>query len=161
MFSGAVSAFIQAPPETIFEYVADIGRHSEWGAQRQEVAPISGYSPDGAFAASIHLGPLALPSRIRVIEKQAPTRLVYECLDWSGHYRWTMLLHPEGSGVRLTHRVERIQGPLWIRLIQGWFLWPFFGSRYARNGLAHIKARLEAGNYATNSAAHEADSTTS
>lgn len=57
MFSGAVSAFIQTPPEMDFGYIADIGRHGEWGAQRRDVTPQKEHGPDTTFAASIHILP--------------------------------------------------------------------------------------------------------
>ena len=57
MFSGAVSAFIQALPEMVFGYIADIGRRGGWGAQRQDVTPQREHGPDATFAASIHILP--------------------------------------------------------------------------------------------------------
>ena len=55
-----------------------------------------------------------------------------------------MLLQPEGKGTRLTQRMERLQGPLWIRLTQRGMVWPLYGRRAVGKGLANIKAHLEA-----------------
>jgi hypothetical protein len=73
-----------------------------------------------------------------------PNRFVYECTDTSGHYRWTMTLRAVGTSTELTQSAERLEGPLWVRVIQSWLLWPLSGRRSVVKGLANIKARLEA-----------------
>jgi hypothetical protein len=53
-------------------------------------------------------------------------------------------LQPEGKGTRLIQRMERLTGPLWIRLAQPGLVWPLYGRRAVGKGLANIKAKLEA-----------------
>jgi hypothetical protein len=146
-FQREMSIYIEAVPETVFRYVADIGRHAEWSTQRLSITSEPGpeHGPGATFASSVWVGFL-LPTKahIRVIAEEPPDRFVYECQDLSGYYRWTMLLQPEGKGTRLTQRMERLQGPLWIRLLQPGLVWPLYGHRAVGNGLAHIKAHLEA-----------------
>ena len=145
MFRREKSISIAAAPEAVFHYVADIGRHGEWGAQVWDITlePGPEHGPGTTFAASAHTG-LFGRSLIRVVAEEAPVRFVYDCLDYSGHHRWSMFLTPEGEGTRLRYRMERLQGPWWMRLTQPILIWPFAGRRYVQTGLANIKAILEA-----------------
>jgi hypothetical protein len=62
---------------------------------------------------------LGLPIRgtIRIVSAEPPLRFAYECEDMSGHHLWTMSLRTVGGGSRLTMRVERLAGPLWVRAL--------------------------------------------
>lgn len=143
MFGREESIYIQAAPEAVFNYVADLRRHAEWAAQAMNIAVEPG--PDTFFSSTVRLGRGRMRAYGHVITEEPPGRFIYECRDSSGHYRWSMLLQAEGTGTRLIQRMERLQGPWWIRLIQPHFLWPLHGRPSVQKGLANIKARLEAG----------------
>ncbi len=145
MFRREKSISIAAAPEAVFHYVADIRRHGEWGAQIWNITlqPGSEHGPGTTFAGSDQRG-LFGRSLIRILAEEPPVRFVYDCLDYSGHHRWSMLLAREGEGTRLRYQLERLQGPWWVRLTQPILLWPLGGRRYVQTGLAHIKAILEA-----------------
>lgn len=147
MFRREESISIAASPEAVFQYVVDLRRHSEWGAQIWEITLVSdvAYGPGATFAATAQLR-LFGQSTIRVVAEEPPVHFVYDCLDWSGHYRWSMLLVPEGTGTRLHYRVERLAGPWWVRLFQAWLIWPLGGRRYVRTGLANLKTHMEGEN---------------
>jgi uncharacterized protein YndB with AHSA1/START domain len=146
-FCREMSIYIDAAPEKLFRYVADISRHAEWSTQRLSITsePDPEHGSSTTFASTALVGfLLPVTGHIRVIAEEPPVRFVYECQDISGHYRWTMLLQPEGKGARLTQRMERLQGPLWIRLTQPGLVWPLYGRRAVGKGLANIRAHLEA-----------------
>lgn len=144
MFRREKNIYIAAPPEVVFEYVADIRRHGEWGAQAWDITlePGPEHGPGATFTAGAHMALLGR-SIIRIEASEPPVRFVYDCLDFSGHHRWSMFLVPEGTGTRLRYQVERLQGPWWVRLTQPILLWPLGGRRYVHTGLANIKAILE------------------
>src|SRR5579859_588134 len=83
----------------------------------------------------------------RIITEESPTRFVYECSDLFGCHRWTLTLQPRGNGTRLTQRMERIEGPWWVRLLQPCLMWPIVGRRSVGKGLANSKTHLESGSY--------------
>jgi uncharacterized protein YndB with AHSA1/START domain len=144
-FSRQMRIYIEAAPETVFRYVTDIGRHVEWSAQTLSIKPDPEHGSGATFASTALVGfLLPVAGHISVIAEEAPIRFVYEYQDLSGYYRWTMLLQPEGKGTRLTQRMERLQGPFWIRLAQRGLVWPLYGRRAVGKGLANIKAHLEA-----------------
>jgi hypothetical protein len=145
MFRREKTIYIAAAPEAVFQYVADIRRHGEWGAQAWDITlePGPAHGPGTTFAASAKTG-LFGRSLIRIVTEEPPVRFVYDCLDWSGHHRWSMFLAPEGEGTRLRYQLERLQGPWWMRLAQPILIWPLAGRRSVQTGLANLKAILEA-----------------
>ena len=66
--------------------------------------------PGATFASTAQMRFLGR-STIRIVTEEPPVRFVFDCSDWSGCYRWSMLLQPEGTGTRLRYRMERLQGP--------------------------------------------------
>ena len=146
MFGREESTYIEAAPEVVFCYVADISRHAEWAAQALNIVVERGteHWPGMTFSSTVRIGRGRFTAHGRVIIEEPPVRFIYECKDFSGHYRWSMVLQAEGTGTRLTQRMERLQAPWWVCLIQAHFLWPLHGRPSVQNGLANIKARLEA-----------------
>jgi hypothetical protein len=143
------SIFIEALPEAVFHHVSDLRRHSEWGAQAWNIIPEPGpeHGPGATFVASAHMpifGRVLGQATIRIVVEESPVRFVFDCIDWSGCHRWSMLLQPEGTGTQLRYQVERLQGPWWMRVFQPILFWPYFGRRYARAALTNIKVLLEA-----------------
>ena len=135
---------IQAPASTVFDYVADVRRHPEWAAQRLQVrARGRDTDPLNTYDSTARLG-LPIRGTIRIVSAEPPLRFAYECEDMSGHHLWTMSLRTVGGGSRLTMRVERLAGPLWVRLLQPILMWPLVGRPGVRKALVNIKRSVEA-----------------
>ena len=147
LFGREVSTYIEASPDVVFRYIADIRRHTEWGAEPLDITLESGpeCGPGATFSSIAHVGRMKITAQVLVVAEEPPLRFVYESKDPFGLHRWTMMVRPEGSGTRLTQRMERVQGPLWVRILQPYVLWPLQGRSDVQNGLANIKARLETG----------------
>lgn len=145
LFGRELSVCIEAPPETVFHNIADIRRHAEWGAEPLDITFESGpqNGPGATFRSIAHVGRMKIVARVCVVAQEPPARFVYESKDLFGHHRWTMILRAEGSGTRLTQRMERVQGPLWMRILQPYLMWPLLGRSDVQRGLNNIKARLE------------------
>ena len=137
-------ATIDAPPVAVFDYVADFSRHPEWADQPMEMTVEGGapVQPGSKFSTVIKfMG--SVPAQGEVLEVQRPSRLVYDCTDSGGSFRWTFDIQPSGAGSAVTHTVERLRAPLYVKLTQGPLMWPLIGSRMVGNGLKNIKANLE------------------
>lgn len=147
LFGREMSTYIEASSEGVFRYIADIRRHAEWGAQPLDIAFASGpeQGPGATFRSIAHVGRMQIAAQVLVVAEEPPVRFVYECKDPFGLHRWTMTVRPEGSGTRLTQRMERVQGPLWVRILQPYVLWPLQGRSDVQKGLKNIKAHLETG----------------
>jgi hypothetical protein len=145
LFGRELSTYIEVPPDTVFRYIADICRHAEWSAEPLDITLESGpdHGQGATFRTAAHVGKNKITARVCVIAEEPPVRFVYESKDLFGLHRWTMTLRGEGSGTRLTQRMERVQGPLWVRILQPYVMWPTVGRRSVGKGLARIKSRLE------------------
>ena len=141
MFVREKSILIDAPAEDIYDYVVDLNRHPEWAAQPMRMTA----KGEGAAHSVVDFSGLAIQAEVRIVDMHRPSRLAYESSDFNGHYRWTFDLQQANHGTRVTHRVERLSGPLPVRLIQPWLMWPLLGGPGCVKGLANLKRRLEEG----------------
>ncbi|HLF71385.1 MAG TPA: SRPBCC family protein [Dehalococcoidia bacterium] len=145
MFHRESTVHVDASPEAVFDYVTDVRRHPEWANEPMEIALDPG--PERGKGAKFHstvkfMGTVKATGE--VIEETRPSRFVYECEDSSGHYRWTFTLTPEDGGTRLSHLSERLEAPIYVRVMQP-ILWPFVGAKMVGGGVANIKRNLESG----------------
>jgi len=145
-FSREMSTYIEAAPEIVFRYIADIRRHAEWSTDPLEIRlePGPDHGPGATFTTTAHVGKGKILAQVCVVAEEPPLRFVYESRDLFGHHRWTITLRPDGTGTRLIQRMERLRGPLWLRLLQPYILWPTVGRRSVGKALASIKAQMEA-----------------
>lgn len=140
---------VAAPPEEVFAYVADVARHPEWADQAMTVEHIGGPTsgPGATFRTHVVIdmpvGSQKDDATVTVVEVDAPRHLAYEAVDGSGRYRWTIDLTGDAGGTHVVQRVERLDAPIWMRAIQP-MLWRAMGGRMVSNGLANIKAQVEA-----------------
>ncbi|HHP7234675.1 MAG TPA: SRPBCC family protein [Desulfobacterales bacterium] len=148
LFAREVQIHIQAPCAEVFHYLADINRHSEWADNPLEIRHVSG--PPGGVGATFESVARrtarvagTFTGRIRIVAAEPPHRFAYEVEDNTGHYRWTMLVTPEGNGTRLTQRMAKLSGPWLINLFQPWLIWPLIGRPQVKGGLKRIKIGLE------------------
>ncbi|HEY8642299.1 MAG TPA: SRPBCC family protein [Candidatus Dormibacteraeota bacterium] len=139
-FVREVTVVVEAPPDAVFDYVSEVVRHGEWAGDKLTVTATGA----GTYHSVVDMG-MKVPAEISVETSERPRRFGYVCDDsLSGKYRWTFALEPTGSGTRLTHQVERLRGPLLVRLIQPWVMWPLLGRPSTARGLNNIKKHLEA-----------------
>jgi hypothetical protein len=140
-FDRTVRTTIARPVEAVFDYISDIGRHGEWAGDKLTIRAGGG----GSYQSVVEIG-VKVAATIRVEASDRPRQFSYVCDDTlSGLYRWTFGLEPVPAGTVLSHRVERLRGPLLVRMIQPWLMWPLLGRPHTRRGLANIKELLENG----------------
>ena len=148
LFVREQAILIDVPCEAVFTYVVDVLRHPEWAANPLEIRHIAGpTSGVGATFASVahKTGRVAgtFTGHLRVVEVTPPQRFVYDVVDTSGHYHWTIALHREANCTRLSQRMAKLSGPWLINLLQPRLIWPLIGRPQVRRGLANLKAHLE------------------
>jgi len=140
MFARDESIHIEASPETVYDYVSDIGRHPEWAKQKLVMRPLG----DGRFESHMTMGPLKARAVIHVDVAERPTRFAYVADDdVSGPHRWHFDITPEGTGSRVSFGLERMHETFPFTLVQPILLFPLIGHPGMRAGLAQIKARVE------------------
>jgi uncharacterized protein YndB with AHSA1/START domain len=138
-----VAIDIAAPPETVYAYIADLTRHSEWSA---DPLAISAVSPGPATVGSRYTSTAQAQGRtitaeLEVTELQPPQRFAFSVRDLTGTYRHQFSVQPAASG----SHVERVIGAS-LSLPQALLFYAVFliiKRPNTRKGLERLKARLE------------------
>jgi uncharacterized protein YndB with AHSA1/START domain len=104
---------IKAPPEKVFNYVADLPKHGEWGKHRVQVTPTSsGPMAVGAtFEGTGHqMG--THRDKLTITEYAPSKRLAFESSGDAGTVRHVFEVNPSNGGARLSKSMEVISRPL-------------------------------------------------
>ena len=134
---------VNAPAEKVFEYLADLPRHSEWAAHRLKIEPVSdGPTAAGSrFKSTGHQFGLDSVDDVTVAEYLPPQRLALDVSSKDGRFRHTFALQPEGSGTRLTKSFDILQSNLVMKLTAPVIM--LLAPKVLGDDLKRIKAKLE------------------
>ena len=136
--------FIAAPPEIVFDYLADLRKHSEWAQHRLSIEPKDGASEVGAtFTSAGHQMGLTTKNVLVVTEHVRPARFAFEAEGKEGHFRHAFDIDPSGEGAQVTKTFEVLRAGALAKV--GLPVFAFIGPRNMRKDLQRIKARLEQG----------------
>jgi uncharacterized protein YndB with AHSA1/START domain len=134
---------INAPPDAVFAYIADISRHPEWGTFKMSVEKAS----DGAIGVGTrykHVGrQMGAESRDEVVvtEYEPPQRLVYESDNKDGHFRHTFELSADQAGTHVSKTFDLQKTGFLMKLFTPVIL--VLAPRQQCRDLERIKARIE------------------
>ncbi len=136
---------INAPAEKVFNYVADISKHGEWGNPGQQL-----------HVEKTSQGPIGQGSTFKSVGKQFGTqndtvtiteyvpsqRVVYESQGKAGHIRHSFEIAPSGSGVQVTKSFQALKAgfpfALFLPIVQTFVL-----PGALKSDLKRIKAKVE------------------
>jgi len=142
---------IDAPVETVFNYVSDISRHSEWGQHPLKLEQTSsGAVQVGATFRSVgHQMGRDFEAEVKITEFVPNEKLAFESKGKDFHFAHHFLLQSENGGTRLTKggEAERVGFPFNLLL-------PVLSAAGVINrgldgDLQRIKAKLEGGSGAS------------
>jgi uncharacterized protein YndB with AHSA1/START domain len=107
MWSNQVSIDIAAAPETVYRYLADFTRHSEWS---MSVATLEQLTPGpigvGTEFKSSETIPQEFVSFAKITALDAPTRIAWEATDHQVfRTEWEFEISPNAGGTHLAQRV--------------------------------------------------------
>jgi hypothetical protein len=138
---------VKVPPEKAYAYVADLGRHGEWGSKADEMTikadqpgePAVGktYSAEGVLLGKPN------SSKVKITALEPPNRVEFEYEDSRGTGGHVFTFTAQDGGTLVTRQIYGIKQPL---------LGPVFFLLFKRkidlnyNGaLNNLKAKLESG----------------
>src|ERR1051325_9383047 len=109
---------ISAPPEKVFDYIADLPKHGEWGQHNVEIKAVSP-GPVAVGSTYEHEGHQmgAHHDRLTVTEYAPPRRFGFESTGDAGPVRHILEVTPAGGGSRLTKSMEIIKPSFVTRLM--------------------------------------------
>jgi uncharacterized protein YndB with AHSA1/START domain len=141
------SIFINAPPETVYAYLADVGRHGEWGSEADAMV-ISAETPGEPSVGKTYKAEGTLlgkrnPSTVKITALDPPKTIEIEAEDSSSISGHVFTLTPQDGGTLLTRQIYGVKqpllGPIFFRIFKGKIDVNFNGA------LNNLKKRLESG----------------
>ena len=108
MWQNQVSIEINAPPETVYAYLQDLSRHSEWSSNVRKIELTNGAAGTvGAEYTASEEVPKGLTSYARITALDAPRRIAWQSTDHRVfRTEWEFLIAPKNGGTELTQHVE-------------------------------------------------------
>jgi uncharacterized protein YndB with AHSA1/START domain len=125
MPNAALSAkvFINAEPETVFVYVADLTKHGEWSANPLKVEAIANdpIAIGKQYRSSATVGSLTFAADLRVTEYDPPARFGFEGQDSTGKFLHRFTFTPLTNGTQVTRHIDfTLSFRQWLRF---WILY--------------------------------------
>lgn len=107
MWTNTVSIDIHAPPQRIYEYLADLKRHAEWSSNVRRIELTAGEAGKvGAEYKASEDVPRNLTSYARITQLHAPNLIGWESTDNRVFKtNWVFEIEPHNDASRVTQRV--------------------------------------------------------
>jgi uncharacterized protein YndB with AHSA1/START domain len=145
-YSATYDVTIKAPQTTVFDYIADISRHGEWGSAEDKMkvtadkpgAPAVGsrYKAEGVLNGKVN------QSVVTMTAYEPPKRIAFDAEDSNSVFHHEFIFTPEGAGTRVERRVTMTKGPFYFPIVLS-----IFKSTVIKNynaAMTNVKAKLEA-----------------
>ena len=135
---------IDASPEVVFAYLADLSRHGEWATHPGLVIEPEADGPVGVgsrFVSHGHQFGQEMTDVLTVTGYSTPRELSFESAGKGGVWRHSFELTPAVPGTRLVKRMDGVKGPLAVKLLT-----PLISlglSKRLYKDLERIKARIK------------------
>ena len=144
-YSASYNVDIKAPQSKVFDYVADVSRHGEWGSTDDHMkasAEKPGPPAVGArYKADGMLNGKANPSVVTITALESPKRLAFDAEDSNSVFHHEFVLSPADGGTHVERRVTMTRGPFYFPLVLA-----IFKSTVQKNyngAMSNLKAKLE------------------
>jgi uncharacterized protein YndB with AHSA1/START domain len=146
-YSASYAVDIKAPQATVFDYVADVSRHGEWGS-----------ADDHMKAAAEKPGPPAMGSRysadgllngkpnhsvVKITAIESPKRLAFDAEDSNSVFHHEFTFSSSNGGTHVERHVTMTKGPFYFPLVLS-----IFKSTVQKNyngAMSNLKTKLESG----------------
>ena len=145
MTSGSFTVGIDAQPEAVWPWVADLSKHADWSPEPYRIEWLEG--EPNAVGSRFHStgvipGDQHHENEGEITENQPTTRFAFRSSDPQGEYAHTYTLTPNGGGTDVTHRVEFVK----MRGLAAVLLPPVFalsGKPQGRKRMDVLKRKVE------------------
>jgi uncharacterized protein YndB with AHSA1/START domain len=144
-YSATYDITVNAPQAKVFDYIADISRHGEWGSveDKMKVAadkpgpPAVGarYKAEGVLNGKVN------QSVVTITAYEPSKRIAFDAEDSNSVFHHEFLFTPEAGGTRVERRVTMTKGPFYFPLVLA-----IFKSTVVKNyngAMTNVKAKLE------------------
>jgi uncharacterized protein YndB with AHSA1/START domain len=144
-YNAAYSVTIRAPQQEVFDYVADVSRHGEWGSADDHMkvsAETPGTPATGArYKAEGLLNGRPNDSTVTITTLEPPKRLVIAAEDANSIFVHEFLFSPADGGTHVERQVSMSKGPFYFPLVLAIFKGTV--QKNYNGAMANLKAKLE------------------
>jgi len=134
---------IDVPPERVFEYVADMTKHGDWGDHGLQVTRTSAGDGLGATYSSTAKSFGTQNETQVVVQHEPPRRFAFDATGSLGLAHHVFEIEPSGSGTSVSKSMELTKPSFLAKVIA-----PMIGKQQRpglQQDLARIKQKLESG----------------
>ncbi len=146
-YSAVYSVDVRAPQATVFNYVADVSRHGEWGSaddHMKATAERPGQPAMGSrYKADGLLNGKANQSTVTITALEPPKRLAFDAEDSNSVFHHEFTFSPAAGGTHVERHVTMTKGPFYFPLVLA-----IFKSTVQKNyngAMSNLKTKMEAG----------------
>jgi hypothetical protein len=144
-YSAVYVVDIKASQSKVFDYVADVSRHGEWGsaddhmkASAEKPGPPamgSRYKADGMLNGKPN------PSVVTITALEAPTRLAFDAEDSNSVFHHEFRFSPSNGGTHVERHVTMTKGPFYFPVVLAIFKGTV--QKNYNGAMSNLKTRLE------------------
>jgi uncharacterized protein YndB with AHSA1/START domain len=143
--SGEFDILIEAAPDRVWPWVADLGKHADWSPKPYSVEWIGG-EPNAVGSRFRSVGSIPGDSHHsnegEIVDNDQPSRFAFKAHDKQGSYTNTFTLTPQGDATKVTFRLgfQDMHGMAAVMLP---VLFPIVGKKDLRTRMALLKSKVE------------------
>ena len=146
-YSASYNTTVRASQARVFDYVADVSRHGEWGSaddKMKATAEKPGPPAVGArYKAEGMLNGKLNQSTVTIASLESPNRLVFDAKDSNSVFHHEFLFTPDGGGTRVVRNVTMTKGPFYFPLVLSIFKGTV--QKNYNGAMSNLKTKMEGG----------------
>ena len=146
-YSADYTVDVKAPQAAVFDYVADVSRHGEWGSADDHMkataerpgppAVGSRYKADGMLNGKSN------PSVVTITALESPKRLAFDAEDSNSVFHHEFTFSAAAGGTHVERHVTMTKGPFYFPLVLAIFKGTV--QKNYNGAMSNLKTKLEAG----------------
>ena len=146
-YSASYSVDVKAPQQKVFDFVADVSRHGEWGSaddHMKATADKPGLPAVGSrYRAEGLLNGKPNSSVVTITALEAPKRIAFDAEDSNSIFHHEFVLTPNGGGTQVERHVTMTKGPFYFPLVLAIFKGTV--QKNYNGAMSNLKTKMEAG----------------
>jgi uncharacterized protein YndB with AHSA1/START domain len=144
-YNAAYSVTVRAPQQEVFDYVADVSRHGEWGSaddhMKASAEPPCVPATGARYKAEGMLNGKPNESVVTITTLEPPRRLVLAAEDSNSIFIHEFLFSPADGGTQVERHVTMSKGPFYFPLVLSLFKGTV--QKNYNGAMANLKTRME------------------
>lgn len=146
-YSALYTVSVKAPQQQVFDYIADVSRHGEWGS-RDDNMKASAEKPGAPAVGSRYRAEGLLSgkpnsSMVTITALEPPKRVAFDAEDRNSVFHHEFVLSSADGGMRVERHVTMPKGPWYFPMVL-----TIFKSTVVKNyqgAMENLKSKMEAG----------------